>query len=407
MMINIESMNHTGDATLLRKVNESAILELIREKEPISRSEIARQLGLSPPTVTRIVNALIDEGLVLKGEPGNSRGGRRPMLLEFNHRASLIIGVYVGQNMVGALADLSGEILERRNVSSLPGERGIQRLAALIEELHQASRHYGPPVRGVGIGAPSITLFNEGIVTWAPSLNWRNLPLKRRLEEKLGLSVFVENEVNLITLGETWRGAGRGMRNLICISLGHGIGAGLILDGRLYRGSNDAAGEVGYIIPNERYLDCTYDGTYGCLESLAGSTGIVRRMQQRLDNGEESVLAPFRNETSPPLTVQMVLEAAREGDSASQAVVQETIDYLSIAVANLACILDPERIVISGDLAEFGDLFVEPIRHHLSGLVPTEPDIVLSELGMDAAILGAVAIALRQTSDRVFVYRHK
>ncbi|MBS1253936.1 MAG: N-acetylglucosamine repressor [Anaerolineales bacterium] len=404
-MTYLKPVNHTGDATLLRKVNESAILELIREKGPIARSEIARRLDLSPPTITRIVNVLIKEDIVLKVGPGNSRGGRRPMLLEFNDRASLIIGVYVGQNMVGALADLNGEILERRSVPSLPGERGIQQLAALIEGLHQASRRFGPSVRGVGIGAPSITLFREGIVTWAPSLEWRNLPLKRRLEEKLGLSVFVENEVNLIALGESWRGAGRGFRNIVCISLGAGIGAGLILNGQLYRGSHDAAGEVGYVIPNERYLGHTYDDAYGCLESLAGSTGILKRTRQRLKDGQSSVLAEPWNEEPSALTVQMVLEAAREGDPVGEVVVQETVDYLSIAVANLACILDPERIIISGDLAEFGDLFLDLIRSRLKGLVPTAPDIVLSDLGMDAAMLGAVAIALRQTSDQVFVHR--
>lgn len=397
-------MKHVGDATFLRKVNESAILELIREEGPVSRSEIARRLRLSPATITRIVNVLLENRIVLEGNPIHSQQGRRPVLLEFNPWASLIIGVYVHKNMVGALSDLNGKILERRVVPSLVGEAGVKRLIGLVEELHQASKSFGPPVRGVGIGAPSIVTFDKGAVVWAPSLGWRNLPLKARLEEALNLPVFVENEVNLIALGESWRGNGQGVRNLACISLGAGIGAGIVLDGQLYRGSHDAAGEVGYIIPNQSCLGRVYNG-YGCLESLAGSMGIVQRALARLADGESSVLGGLESIDPLHLTVEMVLSAARQGDSLAQSVISETVDYLSIAIANLICILDPDRVVISGDLAEFGDLFVQPIRSRLEGALPQMPDIVLSELGTDAAVLGALAIALYKTEGGIFVHK--
>lgn len=398
--------NHTGDATLLRKVNESAILELIREKGPISRSDLARLLRLSPPTITRIVNPLIEAGLVIEGSTGDSKGGRRPIMLTFNSQASLIVGVYVGQNIVGALADLNGEIFERRTLPSLPGEAGVQRLIDFIKELCQAAAPFGAPLRGVGVGIPSITVLEDGIITWAPSFGWRNLPLKQRLQEALGLPVFIENSVNLIALGESWRGAGQGLRNLLCIQLGDGIGAGLILNGQLYRGSHFAAGEVGYIIPNESYLGQTYDG-YGCLEGIAGSTGIVQRSRQRLEAGQSSILVELWQVDPAGLTVETVLSAAKAGDSLALAVVQETVDYLSIAVANMACIIDPDRIIIGGDLAEFGDLFVEPIRTRIEGLIPVTPEICLSDLGLDAPVLGAVATALRQTSDWLFVQRQR
>jgi glucokinase len=395
-------MIHAGDATFLRRVNQAAVLELIREQGPISRSEIARRLHLSPATITRIVNDLLENGIVLEGSPIHSQYGRRPVLLEFNPRASLISGVYVHKDMMGALSDLNGEILERRVVPSVPGEAGVQRLVALIEDLYRLSEGYGPPVRGVGIGAPSIVNFEKGAVVWAPSLGWRDLPLKSRLEEALHLPVFVENEVNLIALGESWRGAGQGVSNLICISLGAGIGAGIILDGQLYRGSHDAAGEVGYIIPNETCLGHTYD-EFGCLESLAGSVGIVRRAAVRLANGEPSALNGNEDIAPSDLSVEMVLSAAKDGDPLAKSVLSETLDYLSIAVANLICILDPDCIVISGDLAEFGDLFIQPIRSRLKGAVPHIPDLVLSELRTDAAVLGALAIALYKTDSGVFV----
>ena len=147
---------YIGDATLLRRVNRSAILELIRDEGPISRSELARLLQLSPPTITRIVNPLIEASLIIEGKHGSSKGGRRPVLLELNYRASLIIGVYVNENMVGALADLNGDILERRTLPSVPGEAGVRQLIALIQDLQHASARFGVPVRGVGVGAPAI-----------------------------------------------------------------------------------------------------------------------------------------------------------------------------------------------------------------------------------------------------------
>jgi glucokinase len=397
-------MMHAGDATFLRQVNEAAVLELIRGQGPISRSEIARRLHLSPATITRIVNNLLGNHIVLEGSPVQSQHGRRPVLLEFNPRANLIIGVYVHKNMVGALSDLSGEILERCVLPSVSGEAGVERLIGLVKHLHQVSKDLGPPVRGVGIGAPSVVIFEKGTVVWAPSLGWRNLSLKTRLEEALGLPVFVENEVNLIALGEIWQGAGRGVSNLVCVSLGAGIGAGIILNGQLYRGSHDAAGEVGYIIPNERCLRRVYD-EFGCLEGLAGSMGIVQRAVVRLVQGEPSVLNEQIARDPSRLTVEMVLSAARAGDPLAQTVLDETLDYLSIAVANLVCILDPDCIVISGDLAEFGDLFIEPIRSRLNGALPQMPDIILSELKTDAAVLGALAIALYRTDGGVFVRR--
>ncbi len=252
-MIN-DDMNHTGDATLLRKVNESAILEQIRRYGPITRSELARRLHLSLPTITRIVNELLSVGLIVESSTAGSSGGRRPGLLQFNFRSNLIIGVYVGHKMVAALADLNGEILERRTQTSLSGEAGLQQLIDLIRDLQQQAEAMGLSVRGVGVGAPSIVSFPEGVVAWAPGLGWRDLPLKQQLEDALGLRVFVENEVNLLALGESWRGAGRGIRRLVCVSVGTGVGAGLILDGQLYRGTRGAAGEIGYIVPNERYL---------------------------------------------------------------------------------------------------------------------------------------------------------
>jgi len=397
-----DDRNHTGDATLLRKVNESAILEQIHREGPVTRSHLARSLRLSLPTITRIANELLSEGLIIESSTAGSSGGRRPGLLEYNFRSNLIIGVYVGHRMVAALADLDGTIIERRSEPSRSGEAGLQQLIDLIRDLQRQAGVMGLSVRGVGVGAPSIVSFPEGVVAWAPGLGWRNLPVKRRLEETLGLEVFVENEVNLLALGESWRGAGRGIHRLVCVSVGTGIGAGLILDGQLYRGGRGAAGEIGYIVPNERYLGRQVN-RFGTLESLADRNALITRGCERMQAGESSVLNVACASDPSRLTAEMVLDAARSGDPLASSVLSEVIDYLSIAIANLVCIVDPERIILSGDLASYAEMFTQPIRERIAGLVPAMPEIVASELGMDAAVLGAIAIAMRETSGALAV----
>ena len=395
-------MRQTGDATLLRRVNASAVLDMIRDQGPISRSEVARRLGLSPATITRIVSDLLEQQIVVEGAASRAAHGRRPVLLEFNPRASLIIGVYVGQNMMGALSDLSGEILERRVVPSARGQEGLDRLVRLVKDLHTSSIEYGIAVRGVGVGIPSIVNRRDGTVVWAPVLGWRNLPVQDYLRRALNLPVFVENEANLSALGESWKGVGQDVDTLICLSIGGGVGAGIVVDGRLYRGAYYGAGEIGYIIPNEKYLGRVYDD-YGCLEGLAGSTGIVRRALARLENGQVSSFLMANGEVPDHLSADAVLSAARSGDPLAMTVVDETVDYLAITVANLICTLDPEMVVISGDLAEYGDLFIDPIKERMRGIPPRVPDIVISELRMDATVLGALAMALYETESSVSV----
>ena len=403
MGITDADVNHTGDATLLRKVNESAVLEQIRRHGPLTRSDVARQLHLSLPTITRIANELLSTGLIVESSTAGSSGGRRPGLLTFNARANLIIGVYVGHKMVAALADLDGEIIERHTETSLAGDAGLQQLIRIIKSLRGQADALGLSVRGIGVGAPSIISFPAGVVAWAPGLGWRGSALKPLLEAALGLPVFVENEVNLLAVGESWRGAGRGIRRLACISVGTGIGAGLILDGQLYRGERGAAGEIGYIVPNERYLGCRADG-FGTLESLADRNALVTRSCEKMQAGEPSLLDAACASDPTRLTAEMVLGAARDGDLLARAAMAEVIDYLSIAIANLVCIVDPERIVLSGDLAAYAGMFIEPIRERIQGLVPAMPEIVASELGMDAAVLGAVAIAMHETSDALYIH---
>jgi glucokinase-like ROK family protein len=386
--------------------NRAAILKIIRERVAISRVEIARSLCLNPSTVSRLVDELMALGLVVEGtERGRStnRGGRRPISLEFNPGAGYLIGVDLGgTNMVGGMANLDGEILARRNMPSRSalgkgGEKSLQRLVELTRELIHACPDPGR-IWGVGIGAPAVTLSEEGVVTWAPAFGWRNLQLKKIMEQALNLPVFVENDVNLAALGEHWCGAGQDIDDLVAIFIGTGIGAGIILGGEVYRGAGHAAGEVGYMVVDTHSLGQRYD-QFGCLETLTSGSGIAARAKKRIEAEKETPLLALAGGDPQNITAELVFAAAREGDAGAQAVVDETVQYLSLAVANVACLLNPEVVIIGGGVARSADMLLDGIRHMLDGVVPAVPRLVASALGKDAVIQGAFAMVLRQVSE--------
>lgn len=395
-------MPHVGRPKLMKRLNRSAILELLREQGPFSRAKIARILHLSPATVTRIVSKLVEENLVLEMGAGDSTGGRRPTLLEFNYAANAIIGVDMGgTQIVGALADLGGNILQKASLPSSSGEGqkdGLEQLTKVIEQLLSNPRLDNQELMGIGIGAPSITLHQEGIVVWAASLGWKDLPLKKILEDRFQVPVFVENDVNLAALGESWYGTGKDIDDLVCISIGTGIGAGIVIGGKLYRGYSEAAGEAGYLVPDSSYLGKRYEH-FGCIETLSAGAGIVRRALAAVERNGDTLLRELVGGDLKALTAEKVFEAARRGDPLAQEVVDETVDYLSIIVASVAAILNPELIVLNGGIARSDDLLIEPIRQRVEGVVPVVPLIRASELGENAAVMGAIALVLHSTED--------
>jgi glucokinase-like ROK family protein len=386
----------------MRNINRAAILELIRENGPISRSQIARQLNMSLPTVMRIVDDLMEEDLVReRGMTGEATIGRPSSLLEFNGDAYAVVGVDLGgTKMFGTVADLSGTIQHEHYIphqdDNSPHDY-LEQLCQFIETLLDAPRPPGQRIRGIGVGAPGSTLVPEGVVTWAPSLGWRDLPLQQILSDRFDMPVFVENDVNLTALGEWGFGAGRGARNLVSIAIGTGIGAGIIIGGALYRGHNQAAGEVGYLLPGTEFLDRRYD-EFGALESLASGSGIAGRARQLLKKQHLPI---------PPegLDAHGIFAAARAGEDWAMQVVEETVDYLSLAIASISTLLNPEVIVLGGGVARSADLLIEPIQHRLEGRVPYLPRLLASPLGRRAAAMGAIMMVLDATSQHYQVKR--
>lgn len=384
----------TITASDMREINRSAILETIRRESPISRTAIAERLKVSLPTVMRIVDELVEEGFVrLQGSTEWSGGRRRP-LLEFNAGGFVILGVDMGgMKMYGAISDLGGNILDEVDMG-LYGESpegNYGRLCNLIDTLLDSPKLEGRRVRGIGVGAPGITRHRDGIVKWSYSLKWRDFPLKERLTKRYKLPITVDNDVNLSAMGELWFGAGQDVQNMILVAVGTGIGAGIIIDGTLYRGGSEASGEIGNFLPGTGFLGKDYQD-FGALESVASDTGIVAHAR-----------ASLRAERDPAgleaLTADDVFIAARQGQEWALSIISEAIDYLAIAVANLTVSFDPELIVLGGSVSPFADLLVNPILQRIGSAIPTLPRLVVSSLGLRAGVMGAIVNVLHNISN--------
>ncbi len=384
-------MKRADFASLRRRQNRSAVLHLIRTEGPIAPSRIAHHLSMSLPTLSRVVEQLSAEDLIHVRER-KSGSGRRRSVLEFKGTAHAVVGIDLGgTKMYGTVADLNGTILHQvyRPWEDNGGPtHALDSLYALIEQLLAMPRPSGQRILGIGVGAPGVTLSDEGIVIWAPGLGWRELPLKTLLSDRFKLPVFIENDVNLAALGEFGFGVARGTPNMVSVAIGTGIGAGIIIEGRLYRGHHQGAGEVGYLLPGIEFLGRRYDG-FGALEGLAAGNGIASRASALLAQQAH----PLAQEN---LTAEDIFNYARQGQGWARQIVDETVDYLSHAIACISALLDPEVIVLGGGVARSADLLVEPIRRRINGAVPFVPDIVASKLGPRAVIMGAIMLALEE-----------
>jgi glucokinase len=390
----------TITSSAMRDINRSAILEIIRRESPISRSAIAKRLDVSLPTVMRIVEMLVEEGFVRPHGSTEWSGGRRRPLLEFNADGYIVLGVDMGgTKMYGAISDLGGNILDEVNIGhhGTSGEDSFNQLTTLIDSLLSSPSVEGRLVLGIGVGAPGVTLHREGIVTWAYTLHWDKFPLKAKLAKVYDLPITVDNDVNLAALGELWFGAGQNAQDMILIAIGTGIGAGVIINGVLYRGAKEASGEIGNMIPGREFLGKNYLD-FGALESVASGTGIAERARQVLESKRDPV--ELEN-----LTAEDVFDAAHLKQEWAWTIINETVDYLAIAIANLVASFDPELIVLGGGVSRSADLLIEPIMQRIKGLIPNPPKLVISRLGLRATVMGAITNVLHNTSNFYVVHK--
>lgn len=387
--------HHHGkmDLLTLKHLNAMQILDTVRASGPISRAALARHSQLSPPTVSAQVDHLIRLGLLTELGRGKSRGGRPPILLKFNQQCGVVAGVDLGAtNLRMVLADLNGEILHRRvepTHSSVSYMEVIEQIHDGIRELVEEMGLPSSLLLAAAVGAPGITDVERGVVLNAANLNgWIDVPLRDELERRLGINVAIDNDVNMAALGELWRGHACGLDNFVFVALGTGIGAGIVLDGTLHRGSNWFAGEICHMNLDYREWNTNF-GDQGYLESQVGSPAI-RRLAARLAEHHETVLPTEIGAISP----ELIFQAAEDGDFLAREVLDRLSILLGTSLANITTLLDPEMVVFGGGISQLGKALIEPVRRVVAKIIPNPPRIELSKLADQAQVYGCLETAL-------------
>jgi predicted NBD/HSP70 family sugar kinase len=389
-----------GTPRLLRAINERALLETLRRAGPTSRPELARLAGLSKPTVSQALGNLEGAGLVRLVGPATPSRGRTAMLYEVDPTAGYVVGIDIGRAWIRvAAADLSGAIVARRDERNR--ERSatalVRAVSAVAHEVVAAAGLTWEQVAHTVVGGPGVFDPESDRLLHAPNLpGWSRPGLMSSLREALPPSVALDNDANLAAVGERSYGRGRDAATFVYLSVGTGIGMGIIIDGDLYRGAHGAAGEVGYLplVGEGEGEDVRADRAArlrGILESAASADAVVRTAKRLGVEGASSA--------------KRVFAAARAGDALALAAVDAEGERLALVVGTVAAILDPEFVLLGGGVGSNIDLLRQPLERRLAELTPLAPPIAEGQLGQDAIVLGAVASALDTARDLVFRQR--
>lgn len=376
---------------LLRRLNERAVLEAIRRAAPISRAEISRRAGISKPTVSLALQSLLEAGLVRESRSAPQGPHYGAVYFESVPEAALVLGLDLGARFLrGAICDLTGAVRARQDLElrSADVDEALTAAAGLRDSLVETSNLDGDLIDGAVVGVPGVVEAGTGKLSLAANVEGlEGRALADDLGERLGLHVSLENDINLAALGEHWTGVARGVADFVFLSVGTGMGAGLVLEGELHRGHHGAAGEVDFAL-------------LGLTDDVDPSAPAVSELAARLAgeaDGHTGLAAPF--------DVRAVFAAARGGDALGRAVVEEEARRIALHIAPIAAVADVGLVVLGGGIGANGDLLLEPVRKHLGEWLPYPPRIETSSLGEAAVLTGALAVGLRAALDNVFSNR--
>ena len=378
---------------LLKHLNERTVLETIRASAPISRAEISRRAGISKPTVSLALQSLLEAGLVREASHDPEGPSYGAVFFEPVPEAALVFGLDVGARFLrGAICDLSGEIRARQDVEVL-GEDAAGVLSAILrlrDALAASTGRDAARIDAAVVGVPGVVDGATNRVSLATSVpGLEGDAFGPELRRQLGLPVTLENDVDLAAVGELWRGVARGVEDFAFLSVGTGMGAGLVLRGELHRGYHGAAGEIDFAL-------------MGVGQDVDPCAGAISAFAARLS--EERA---FDTELQPPFDARAIFAAARASDPLGRAVVDETARRIAAHLVPIAAVADVSLVVLGGGLGSNGDLLLAPVRRFLADWIPFPPRVEVSSLGEAAVLTGALAVGLRAARENVFVNRER
>ncbi|MEU6862023.1 ROK family transcriptional regulator [Streptomyces sp. NPDC046876] len=383
-------MQTPGSQSSLHRANLERVVRAVRLAGSLTQAEIARSTGLSAATVSNIVRELKDGGTVEVTD--TSSGGRRARSVSLSGDAGIVIGVDFGHTHLRvAVGNLAHQVLAEESAPldvDASWADGFDRAEALVGRLIQTIGVGLEKVIGVGLGVPGPIDVESGTLGSTAILpGWAGINPRQELSQRLGVPVYVDNDANLGALGELVWGSGRGVKDLAYIKVASGVGAGLVINGQIYRGPGGTAGEIGHITLDESGPVCRC-GNRGCLETFAAARYVLPLLQST---------------HGPELTMERVVELAREGDPGCRRVIADVGRHVGSGVANLCNVLNPSRVVLGGSLAEAGELVLAPIRESVGRYaIPSaarQLSVLTGSLGPRAEVLGALALVLSEMGD--------
>ncbi|WP_188888371.1 ROK family protein [Paenibacillus radicis (ex Gao et al. 2016)] len=379
----------TGDLTLIKKINTSIVLDAVRRNAPLSRAQISELSGLNKATVSSLVQDLIDSHLVLEIGPGQSSGGRKPVMLLFNGQAGHAIGIDLGVNYIrGVLTDLEGQVLResQRSLKEHALDFTLEQLIQCIDELRAQAPGSPYGIVGIGVGVPGI-VDDKGAMLFAPNLDWKQVELQNILEERFQVPVTIDNEANAGAQGEQKYGAGRGIAHQIYVSVGIGIGTGIILNKELYKGASGFSGELGHLSIEYNGKPCRC-GNEGCWELYASENALLERAKPLgFDNLED------------------LLQAAEGGNDEVKQLFHSIGDYLGAGISNIVNVFNPDVVIIGNRMSRAKAWLEEAVQQSVARrTLPYHRErlqLLFAELQDQSAVRGAAYYAISRFLEKL------
>lgn len=373
------------DQDYIRRKNRSTVFELIRKHSPLSRAEIARLTGMSPTTVSRIVSELFQQDFMHEIEQTTTGVGRKAVMLHVNPGSVLSVGVEIDRSGIRiGIVDLDGKVVHSTQVtrdSRETPEATLERIASAIEELIQAEDIDRRKVVGIGVGLPGIVDYAGGSVVLSAQLGWKQTDIAGELRRLTGFEVAVDNELKVRALAEHQYGSARGSSRSVLIGFGSGVGSSLIIDGEIYRGETNSAGEIGHTVVDPGGLLCEC-GKVGCLQTYIAEASLVEQA----------------NKIKPIGSLEELFEARKDGEYWAASIVDRAMTFVAVTVSNIACVYNPDTVILTGKLVESFPEVRDFISDKCMDQFVWEPlrgtfQIVYSALESDGVVIGSGILA--------------
>ncbi|MES2221379.1 MAG: ROK family protein [Acidobacteriota bacterium] len=405
----------TSDTPDKTEQRELAILHLIHSGVNNSRLELARQADLSAASITAIVQRLLSKRLVVESEPTRSQLGRRPVPLEVRKDAAYLVGVDLGSFYSRiVITDINGNILQKfqtRTEMQQGRERVLERTFQSIRQTIDTSALPSGAIKGIGIAHSGVIDSHSGLVLSYPRpgqmAEWKNVPLRDIFQNEFQIPCLLEDSVRTTTTAEKWFGLGRDLSDFLYIDVGMGIGAGIFLDGKLYRGAGGRAGEFGHITVDENGPLCSC-GNNGCLETVASCAAIIQAVRTAIEQGIDSRIRDLADGDLDNISIELIAAAAAENDSLAFRVLQKAASYIAIGLADLVNLLNPRVMIFGGALFRaMPQLLSDPVRRIIKQRSleksANQVDLRASSLGGEACALGAARLIAEKILDDLYV----